>query len=361
MWPYILLILIPLVVQYVRISNTTVKITINNEKKNRNAMIVFWSLLFSMLVLRHEVVGIDLKTYNYIFNYIDKSSWKVGLSRSYEWMYSLLNKVISLFTDDFRWVIVVVALISVFFIARAYTKYSPDTAFTIALFIVTPNFILLFSGLRQAIVISISFVAFEFIRKKKFFIFLLIVIFAMFFHTSAFMLLFMYPLYYVKITKKWLFWVVPLMAVVFVFNRQIFGFLSLLSLFTKYDFTMKSTGAYTMIIVYALFAVFAYLIPDESKLDDDTKAMRNYLLMAVVLQMFAPLHSLAMRMNYYYIAFIPLLLPRIVQHKSKRYSQVAILGQYVMIVFFIAYFFIAVPKENVLNTFPYYFFWEKAY
>lgn len=360
MWPYVLLILIPLLVQYIRLSRTTIKLAINDQKKNRNAMIVFWVLSFGLLALRHDTVGIDLKTYDYIFHYIDKSSWQVGLTRSYEWVYSLLNKIIALFTDDFRWVIVVVAVISVLFVAIAYTKYSTDTMFTIALFIVTPNFILQFSGLRQAIAISLGFVAFEFVRKRKIGAFCLIVILAMLFHTSAFMLFFLYPLYYVKITRKWLLWVVPSMIVVFVFNKQIFGFLSLISSFTKYDFSIKSTGAYTMIIVYTLFAVFSYLVPEESELDADTFAMRNYLLMAVVLQMFAPLHSLAMRMNYYYIAFIPLLMPRIVYHRSKRWSQIAILGQYVMAVFFIIYFFITVPQENVLNTFPYHFFWENV-
>jgi hypothetical protein len=62
-----------------------------------------------------------------------------------------------------------------------------------------------------------------------------------------------------------------------------------------------------MLILFLIFTVFAYLVPDESKLDPDTIGMRNFLLLAVAIQMFAPLHSLAMRMNYYYIVFIPLL------------------------------------------------------
>ena len=361
MWPYVLLILIPILVQYIGLSRTTIRIVSGDTRKSRNAMIVFWSLLFILLVLRHESVGIDLSTYHVIFDYIAQSSWADGLLRSAEVVYSLMNKLVSLFSNDFRWILLITAVLSVVFIAKAYTKYSPDAVLTIALFIVTPNFILLFSGLRQAIAISLGFVAFEFVRKKKLGAFLLIVLLAILFHTSAFMILFMYPLYHVKITRKWLLWVVPSMLVVFIFNKQVFGFLSVLSVFTKYDFSIESTGAYTMIIVYALFAVFAYVIPEDNDLDADTLGMRNFLLLAVMLQMFAPLHNLAMRMNYYYIAFIPLVIPRIVKCRSKRWNQVAIVAEYVMIAFFLAYFFISAPKDNSLNTFPYHFMWENIY
>ena len=74
--------------------------------------------------------------------------------------------------------------------------------------------------------------------------------------------------------------------------------------------------------------------------------------------MFAPLHVLAMRMNYYYIIFIPLLIPKIIEYKSVRYRQVAILGRHVMVGFFLVYFFIAANSGHGLRVFPYHFFWE---
>lgn len=113
-----------------------------------------------------------------------------------------------------------------------------------------------------------------------------------------------------------------------------------------------------MLLLFIVFAVFAYLIPDESKLDRDTIGLRNFLLLAVVLQMFASLHSLAMRMNYYYIAFIPLLLPKIIEYRSKTWNQIAVVARYAMIAFFVAFFFITAPNDNSLQTFPYRFFWE---
>jgi hypothetical protein len=113
-----------------------------------------------------------------------------------------------------------------------------------------------------------------------------------------------------------------------------------------------------MLLMFAMFAAFAFLIPDESKMDEETIGMRNFLLLSVVIQMFAPLHTLAMRMNYYYIIFIPLLMPKIISQRSERYSQVAILARYVMVAFFYLYFFVNAKTGDSLETFPYHFFWE---
>ncbi len=359
MWPYVLLILLPLLVQHMRVQGATLYIAPPDRDNSRRALEVFFAMLLLLLVLRDKSVGIDMKNYIRIFEYISRSSWSRALGRSAEMGYSAVNKLVSLVAEDFFWMQAVAAVLSVRWLARAYSRYSTDGALTIVLFAVLSNFVLLFSGLRQSIAISLGFAAFEQVRQKRFLAFLATVAVTVLFHTSAFMLIFMYPLYHVKISKKWLLWVIPAMAAVFLTNRQIFGVLTaFLSRYTKYDAHISSTGAYTMLILFALFALFAYLIPDEQTLDPDTQGMRNFLLLAVVLQMFAPLHNLAMRMNYYYMAFIPLVIPRIIACRSRRWNQVALAARHIMVVFFLAYFFATAPRDNVLQTFPYRFFWE---
>lgn len=358
MWPYILLVAIPCLTARMELRPG---MTLQIGRQSNQAMKVFWGLLVVLLVLRHDRVGIDLKTYKHIFMYIAQSDWNRAIGRSPEIGSNLLLKLLSCITDDFRWVMVVAGLLGTCFVARAYVRYTEDALLSIALFVIMPNFVLLFSGLRQAIAISIGFVAFEFVRKKKVLAFLAVVTLAMTIHISAFMLLMLYPLYYLRIRKRSMLWVVPSLGVLLAFNQQIFVILTgVLNRFTKYDGRVSSTGAYTMLILFACFAVFAYAIPEESQLDADTMGMRNYLMFAVVLQMFAPLHDLAMRMNYYYVVFIPLLMPRIIKRCSIRWKQVAVVSRYVMVVFFLGYYVATVPKNNALQTYPYWFFWEKA-
>ena len=115
------------------------------------------------------------------------------------------------------------------------------------------------------------------------------------------------------------------------------------------------------LFLFALFAVFAFIIPDESIMDKETIGLRNFLLLSLALQMFAPLHSLAMRLNYYYIIFIPLLLPKIIGCRSKRWGQVAVVARHIMVIFFLLYFFVNIyTRDNNLNVFPYHFFWENV-
>ncbi len=357
MWPYVILLLVPLSIQHIKIKGWSYSVLIGT--KNNRSMKAFWIILFLMLALRHESIGRDLKSYKIIFGYISKSSWPDALGRSAELGFNFLNKAVSSITDDFRWIMVISAVLSLVFMAIAYVRYSDDSVLSIVLFISISNFLLLFSGLRQSIAISIGFIAFELTRRKKLVWFLVTVAIAMMFHTSAFMIFLMYPVYHLKLTKKWLLAIIPILGFVFIFNQQIFGTLTfILSLFTKYDGEISHTGSYTMLVLFILFAVFSYVIPDEGLMDQDTIGMRNFLLLSVALQMFAPLHSIAMRMNYYYIIFIPLLIPQIIRCRSIRWNQVAVASRHVMVVFFILYFFMTAPSDNLLDTFPYRFMWE---
>ena len=84
----------------------------------------------------------------------------------------------------------------------------------------------------------------------------------------------------------------------FLFNEQIFSVLGiLLESFTGYDASITQTGAVTMLLLFAAFAVFAFLTPNDDAIEIETIGLRNFLLLSVVLQMFAPLHTIAMRMN----------------------------------------------------------------
>lgn len=358
MWQYVVVIALPIICQHLRVVNYS-RVMITRDNKSSFPMKLFWILVLLLLMLRKTTVGTDLKNYERIFEFIERNNWKDALGRSSEVAWSFMNKLIAVAGGDFRWVIVVAAVLSVWWMSKAYVKYSDDAVLSIALFVSLPCFIFLFSGLRQAIAISIGFIAFEYTRKKKLVPFLITVIVAMLFHVSAFMLLFMYPLYYARINKRWLVFIVPILFFIYIFNVQIFTVLGLLlSQFTDYDASITRTGSVTVLILFIIFAVFAFLIPEESKLDADTIGMRNFLLFAVVLQMFAPLHTIAMRMNYYYIAFIPLVMPRIIQYRRERWKDVALLARHVMVIFFVVYFFLTAPADNLLRTFPYEFFWQ---
>ncbi len=355
MIPFFVLLLGPMLIQH-----TAFGTKYNIEKKKNNAMLFFFSVLTVLVMFRHKTVGTDTENYIYFFNDYALKDWISVGKKSIEFGFSYLNKVISLFSEQPQFFLAVTAVLTSAMIYPTYKRLCTDPSLSIALFCILSTFLMYFSGIRQMLAIGIGFIAYECTRNKKLIPFILIVVFAMTFHTSAFMLAFMYPLYHAKITKKWLFAVVPGLLIVFIFNKPIFSFLSaIIERYTVYEGGISSTGAYTMLILFAAFTVFSFLIPDEKSLDSETIGLRNFLLLSLSVQLFAPLHVLAMRMNYYYIMFIPLLLPKIIANRSKAWDQVAIIARYVMVAFFVVYFFFSAYTSDVnLNVFPYHFFWE---
>ena len=356
MFVFYVLLLVPIAVQHFRVGNRRV----DYEKKNKLALLLFFVGITILVGLRHMTIGIDTRNYANYFLYCLDKTWADTGSLSNEFGFYYLNKFVSLFTKSYQVFFVLVSIATFGMIYPTYRRLCKDPCLMIVLFCNMSTFVMAFSGIRQMIAIGIGFIAYEFTRKKKLIPFILMVLLAMTFHTSAFMLAFMYPLYHVRITRKWLLVIVPILAVIFAFNQQIFTSLAwILEEYVGYDASITETGAFTMLILFAIFAVFVFVIPDETLLDEETIGLRNFLIMAVALQMFAPLHTIAMRMNYYYIIFIPLLVPKIIEARSKTWSQVAIMGRHVMVGFFLVYFFYnAYTGTNNLHVFPYHFFWE---
>lgn len=355
MIPFIALLLVPVFVQHIYIKG------VDYQKKNNVLMFFFFAVLTVLVMFRHENVGTDTRNYIYFFNNYANMSWDEVGKDSIEYGFSYFNKIVSLVSKDPHFFLAITAVAVSAMMYPTYKRLCIDSSLTIVLFCTMSTFVMMFSGIRQMLAIGIGFIAYEFTRNKKLLLFIISVLIALLFHTSAFMLAFMYPLYHAKITKKWLYVVVPGFILAFVFNKQIFSALVLfLSRYTKYDGSVTQTGAYTMLLLFVIFTIFVFLVPDESIIDKETIGMRNFLLFALVIQMFAPLHNLAMRMNYYYIIFIPLLLPKIIKAKSERWKQVAVSGRYIMVVFFLVYFFINANRGGNLDVFPYHFFWENV-
>ena len=353
MFPFFLLIFVPLIIQHVKIKN------VDYRKKNKVALSVFFVMLFVLLAFRNSCVGND--TLNYM-NFFDRINWLgpygAGLFAD-EQGFLIYTWLVSLVTDNPQVYIAISSLLIVVLMLPTYLRLSEDTSLTVAIFCSLSTFVMMFSGIRQMLVISLGFVVYHFVRKKKIIPFLLVALIAVLFHTSAIMLFIMYPLYHVKITKKSLWVIIPTIIVIFIFNEQIFSAIGgYIETYTRFDSSIEETGAYAMIVLFALLSIFCFIVPDESRIDKETVGLRNFLLFAMVIQFFAPLHTLAMRIGYYFIIFIPLLIPRIIKFRSKRVGNNGIYIRHLMVVLFIAYFLYTMYISQPLHVSPYHFCWE---
>ena len=399
MFPYLLLIFVPLLFAFVSPRATVEKgrrrwslaIGTKPDIVSQSLMLpAFFVCFFLLLILRDETIGTDLSAYERYFllarygesmgtsdpslyqQFFDEYAGYAGKSftelfdLTRDPLYWLLTWVVARFTGNFRWFIVIISAIILIPIAKVYCKEREHGYLKLLLFVNLPTFVMVFSGLRQAVAISFGLLAYEYVREKKWIQFLLVALLAFGFHHTGFIIFLFYPLYHLPLKRKYLWVAIGGIGLTFVFNKPIFTWATdlLNRIFGEdYNTTIQETGAYTMLILFVLFAIFAYVLPDEQKMDQDALGLRNFLLMAVFLQCFAPLHTLAMRMNYYFVLFIPLLIPKILKYAKSNLKGLADIAKWVMTAFFLVYFLVEVYTAcqtgiSALGTYPYVPFWR---
>ena len=78
------------------------------------------------------------------------------------------------------------------------------------------------------------------------------------------------------------------------------------------------------------------------------------------MQSFASVNSVAMRLNYYYLIFIPLLIPKVADGARTELRQLARVSTVVFVCFFFFWFFKeAYTGADILQVFPYVPFWAQ--
>ncbi|MBQ4585925.1 MAG: EpsG family protein [Clostridia bacterium] len=354
MIPYILLFAIPPIVAYVFCSASS-----KRDKMPKVAIAVFFAIFIFLLCVRDKSIGIDNRNYEWIYNRVSSVGWEhVPNSFELEKGYLYLNKIVSDWFGSYQALMAVAAVLATIPLVIFYVKENKSVVLTIALFLVATPFTCYFSSLRQVIAIGIAVPLYYLARKKKLIWFILLVILAMQFHVSAFVMFALYPVVNTRFTEKGLFFSIPLIVAVYVFNEPIFNFLKE---FVKdeYTYDTEQTGAFMMIILFALFVIFAFVAIDEKSLTKEEIGLRNILVICLIFQLFAPVNMVVMRMNYYYMIFVPIALSKLMQKPRKGFEQVVKLASVVMTIFFLGYFvYEGFNGEDMLHTYPYKFCWE---
>ena len=359
MIPYYILIFVPVLVSLLQNRKT---IRIGGEARPdapKGPLTAFFWIYMVLLACRGSANGADWSSYLYYFETIGSFGWSaMWRYKSLEQGYVLLNWCITRFTDNYQVLLATVAVLSVWPVYRFYRREAEAPLLTMFLFVTVAPFSMYFSGLRQILAMAFVYPIWYCAKEKKLLRSILLVLLAMLFHRSAFVLLAVYPLYHVTITRRWLYFVVPAMAAVYLFRGPVFRVLA--ALLWEGNAGVTDTGATTVLLLLVIFAVYAYLIPDDRKLDRDLLGMRNILLLCITIQCFASVNALAMRMNYYFLPFVPVLIPKLALRSRRRYWKVANLSVAVMTLFFAAYFFrVAYTGADILQVFPYVPFWSE--
>ncbi len=354
MLPYFILVILPFAVYVLGL--------VKGKKWDKKCLTLFFIIFIVLLSLRSIDCGVDLKNYNYIFNNLStKSISNIFNLYNREFLFYALNKIVYVLFSDFRVMIIISALISIIPILIVYKNESKNMLLTLSLFLTIAPFSVFFSGLRQSLAIGIVFLSYPFLKKKKCIPFIITVLIASLFHKSSLVCLIIYPIYHFKHTKKIFYFFVPLLIITWIFKNQLFSTIIQFvdPLYQERYNIIESTGAYGMLILLLMLDLFCFILPEKGQIDGDFNGLRNILVLSTFIQCFASINPIVMRINYYLLLFVPLLIPMVKYKCKKENIKITNLFELFLTSFLIFYFFYNGYNGNdILQIFPYIPFWR---
>lgn len=323
---------------------------------------LFFTSLFVLLALRDLSIGFDLDEYKRIFEECYRTPFEDLGNLKLETGYIVYNKLVSLISKDYRFFLIVTAYIILWPIYKLYSQQKAFSYIALIIFINMPCFLMIFSGLRQAIATSVGILVYMAIEKKKYVLSILLILLAVSFHVSAVILVLLYPACFLKIKSKHLLFVVPVMILIYLFKTPIL--LAIIKLapgnYEKSYGEIQPTGAFGMLVLLLLFMIFSFVIMDEHSMSKRDCVMRNILIIAAIIQLFVPIHGLIQRASYYFLIFVPIAIQCTIQSTSIKKKEIAEIAAITIGTFFAMYFFYNAyfSTSNLLGVFPYKFLWS---
>ena len=171
--------------------------------------IIFGLELILISALRMSTVGADLQNYLVRFDVIAETPWNnlniLNELWGFEYGFLLLNKIISIFTNDSRILIYVTSFFINFSFSYFIYKYSEKPYLSFYLFVAFNFFGTSLNLVRLFLAGSILLYSIKYLEEKKLAKFVLIVLLATTFHSSALIFIFAYFLKDFKLNEKFYF------------------------------------------------------------------------------------------------------------------------------------------------------------
>lgn len=313
-----------------------------------------------VLALRSPQNGIDLAEYSPLFLTISNHSLAdvvFGKWEHFEKGFLIYNKIVSYITRDVQMFLAITSFITIGGITWTIHKYSKNIYLSFIVFICFGVYDFCFSGLRQAMAFSITFVSYMFIIEKKPVHFVLTVLLATTFHKSALIFL---PAWFIRNkrlspqlgTTILLFFFVIVLPLL----RPIVSFLADLLFSGKYSRFEDEGGATTMAIVYTIIFLCSFFFKSSS---ERLNSFRWMILIAVFTQWLGYISTGSMtRIGLYYNIFFCLLVPELAGNLQKKLRPI---GNIAVVTLFILFFVLNNTRGFSYMVLPYHFFWEPGY
>ena len=362
----------------------------NNFRKKQFVFVVF-GIMTLISALRASTIGIDLDLH-YAKNYelISSVNWSdipiFATLKQYELGYCYFTKLLTYISSNVQFYIIITSIIIYGLHGYFFYKKSEDVILSSSLFMFFCLFYMYMNIIRQAVAVSILLLAYLIFSESKkkvhnYVVFVLLVILASVFHSSAILCLVYLLFDKLKFTKIHMLLGIVVTALIYVGYSSVYKFvLSILGGNDKYSSYlesekygvghMNSQSIYYVIITLGAFLLGYYILVWKDKTSHKLFAKQEYKVksnesfmlymsfIAFACRLLIFKMSIISRFTFYFIPFVLILYPYAIS-KFKRRSNRIILNLTVYGVCLIYFMWVTVSNADTLYVVvPYEFFWQ---
>lgn len=263
--------------------------------------------------------------------------------------YHLFEKLIQIFSTNYQVFLMVIALIFTIPLGVWIYKNSIEPCMSFLIYSCLFSSFFTITGLRQTIATAlVVLIGYKFIKERKFWSFLVLILVAFTIHKSAICFFQFYFIANKTITKKYLVIMSFVIIMMFIFRNQVMAILGNLMGYEQYISQYEGAAPWnftTLLLILTIITVWKYKMILKNNL-----LSTHYINALLVAFVFVPLTFIdptGMRVVQYYSIFIMLLVPEVIKSFSKRER---------VIVYYIAATLLIVLY--VKNNPQYLFFWQ---
>jgi len=297
----------------------------SNSKMLLKVYCIYAFVQMTVLAAVRYNIGIDYTQYYHAFLNIGKAAdWSEIWSFRYEPGYLILNRLISLFTNNVPVYMGVYSGIMYALVMIYIYRYCEEKWLAVLSFIALDYYALTYCFMRQGMAMIIGLFAIENMRRNKWYFALPLVLLSSCFHASALILLFYFAVSYINWRKRWIQIAALILSVIAYIGCDFILEMVLVGPFEKYrgylDSSFMEGNPYIMVF-YPVFCVilFFILFKDIREKDDTMDKLIPMLFAGMFLTILSTKHYIIERMALYMTIYNIRIVPMLVHHyRSKK-------------------------------------------
>lgn len=346
-----------------------VKFTVKGQEKLKNRrkayVICTGSWLFLVAALRNYTVGADTTTYLSRYARLAVAEWKdifrLADLMMFESGYVICNKLLGYVSKNPRILLVAVAFIITFLLSLYIYKESKMPWLSFYMFISMGMFGESLSLIRQYVAVALILISYHAIKDNKLIEFVVIILLAATFHTSALIVL---PMFWVsKIKWNKLHFCVILGAAAYTFyivtspkfrfSDSLIGFLSRYTTYARYFARLNygsRGGAVGLLVIYFSFLLFIIFRLYKSEMEERNMYIA-FALAAATLTIFSFITGISERILPYFASMFVFSIPATIMNEQK--AKIRIQYTSIICIALILYYIGIICRADSFQVIPY--------